>query len=150
MSAENEKSTLELALVRLYRYSASEQPSDAMDARILKRARRVVIYTSPAFYARTAIAASVMLLIFAGSVVLGRLTIGASQPKGSVLGPWVPLQVQVDGSSWPPSDRDYQLLGLSKYELPSAEFTDVSLGNDNSGRIDLRDFASQASASLSH
>lgn len=146
MNGDEEKSALEMALTRLYRYSASEQPPAALDARVLTAARRRS-QLQRWLSVRTAVAASLVVVAVSSALLTGHmLGVGAEQrPRASVLGPWQPLQAQFDSPNWPLS-RDRKLLTIARYEIPGFEdsLLDAGLADDTDGRIDLRDFSTRA------
>jgi len=151
MSGDEDKTVQELAVTRLYRYSANEQPPGSLDAHILRKSRRA-IYVSRVFYAQAAMAAGMILLIFAGAFLVDK-TVRFSRPHANniVMGPWEPTGAQLDSTLGWPGYRDHRLPALSKYEPFSPILTSETLNDGLAGDdvpIDLRNFATQAKEGL--
>jgi len=97
MKLDPDFSLTERALIRLYRRSAPEGPSDALDARILARSRAEVRRRGT--YIPLALAASLFLAISAGFLVLPRTA--STPPSLAILTPWVPFEGHAEPTPWP-------------------------------------------------
>ena len=103
MSTQNDLNAIESALLRLYRRSPAEIPSEDMDRRILAAAR---LAASPrSRYSLPLALAASLLMGIALSLQLPHFLSGLGQQHGSVLSLSEPFEVRPETASWPPLEK---------------------------------------------